>query len=63
MDADRKRWDERWAAAPNSVAATPPDVISAHPELLDVIPTAGLALDIACGLGAQTLWLAERGLR
>jgi len=62
MDADRKRWDERWAAAPDSVVATPPDVISGHPELLDVIPTAGLALDIACGLGAQALWLAERGL-
>ena len=62
MDSDRKRWDERWAAAPDSVTATPPDVISAHPELLDVIPTAGPALDIACGLGAQALWLAERGL-
>jgi SAM-dependent methyltransferase len=62
MDSDRMRWDKRWAAAPDSVAATPPDVISAHPELLDVIPTAGSALDIACGLGAQALWLAERGL-
>ena len=62
MDSDRKRWDERWAAAPDSVAATPPDVISAHPELLDVIPAAGRALDIACGPGAQALWLAERGL-
>ena len=62
MDFDRKRWDERWAAAPDSVAATPPDVISAHPELLDVIPAAGRALDIACGPGAQALWLAERGL-
>jgi SAM-dependent methyltransferase len=62
MDTDRKRWDERWAAAPDSVGAMPPDVISAHPELLDIIPTTGQALDIACGLGAQALWLAERGL-
>jgi hypothetical protein len=62
METDRMRWDKRWATAPDSVAATPPDVVSAHPELLDLIPTAGPALDIACGLGAQALWLAERGL-
>ena len=62
MDTDRMRWDERWFAMPDSVAATAPDVVSAHPELLDVISTSGLALDIACGLGAQALWLAERGL-
>jgi SAM-dependent methyltransferase len=62
METDRMRWDERWATVPNSVGATPPDVVSAHPELLDLIPTAGLALDVACGLGAQALWLAERGL-
>ena len=62
MDTDRKRWDERWSAAPGSIAATPPDVVNTHPELLDVLPTTGPALDIACGLGAQALWLAERGL-
>ena len=62
MDSDRKRWDERWAAAPDFIGATPPDVVSAHPELLDIIATAGPALDIACGLGAQALWLAARGL-
>jgi SAM-dependent methyltransferase len=28
-----------------------------------LLPTSGTALDVACGLGAQTLWLAERGLR
>ena len=33
----------------------------ADPCLLVDLPTAGTALDIASGLGAQTLWLAERG--
>lgn len=62
MDTDRKRWDERWAEAPDSVVARAPDIINAHPELLAAIPTAGPALDIACGLGAQALWMAQRGL-
>ena len=65
MHADRDRWDERWAAAgvePNHVAPIAPDVIDAHPELLDRLPTEGAALDVACGIGAQSLWMASRGL-
>jgi SAM-dependent methyltransferase len=41
---------------------TAPDVVDAHPQLLDLLPTHGTALDLACGLGAQSLWLASRGL-
>lgn len=31
-------------------------------DLCALVPTIGTALDVACGLGSQTLWLAERGL-
>ena len=37
----------------------PPDALRGREEL---VPTAGRALDVACGRGAVTLWLAERGL-
>lgn len=65
MEADRDRWDERWSAAglePDQVAPLAPDVIDAHPELLEQLPTDGPALDLACGAGAQSLWMAARGL-
>lgn len=40
----------------------PPAPLGERSDLAARIPTAGTALDIACGLGAQTLWLASRGL-
>jgi SAM-dependent methyltransferase len=61
MDQDRIRWDGRYANQPPPVP-TAPDVIAEHATLFDILPTTGLALDIACGPGAQSLWLAERGL-
>ena len=39
----------------------PPDVLLDAPELLAQLPAEGLAVDIACGFGAQSLWLAGRG--
>ncbi len=66
MDTDRDRWDERWRSAQQDarpVEAVAPDVIAAHPALLDALPTSGPALDLACGVGAQSLWMAARGLR
>lgn len=66
MDTDRDRWDERWRRAQDDagpVGAGPPDVIAAHPPILDELPTSGPALDLACGMGAQSLWMAARGLQ
>ncbi len=66
MDTDRDRWDERWRSAQQDagpVEALPPDAIAAHPALLDALPTSGPALDLACGVGAQSLWMAARGLQ
>ncbi|WP_454560936.1 class I SAM-dependent methyltransferase [Mycobacterium haemophilum] len=58
---DRHRWDERYAGrGPARVSAVaPPAVLAAHVE---VFPTAGRALDLACGQGCGTVWLARRGL-
>ena len=66
MLTDRDRWDERWRTAQQDVgpvAAVAPDVIAAHPALVDALPTGGPALDLACGVGSQSLWMAARGLQ
>lgn len=54
-DADRRRWDQRHAAAAPPVPA-PPEALGDHP-----IP-GGRALDVACGSGATAVWLAQHGL-
>jgi SAM-dependent methyltransferase len=59
VDEDRERWDERYASASEDVEPTAPDGLVA---VYDQVPAAGRALDVACGLGAQSLWAAERGL-
>ncbi len=60
-EEDRRRWDERYASQkPASVGAVePPGVFAAYAE---VFPTTGRALDLACGQGLGTVWLARRGL-
>lgn len=60
-ESDRQRWDERYAAkappSPDSVG--PPGVFAGHAR---EFPTAGTALDLACGQGTGSVWLALRGL-
>jgi SAM-dependent methyltransferase len=60
-EQDRRRWDEQHASLePASVGAVePPGVFAAYVE---VFPTTGRALDLACGRGLGTVWLARRGL-
>jgi len=62
MDDDRRRWDDRYRGAPPAAAAVEPEAVSSRPDLCELIPTSGQALDIACGSGSTTLWLARRGL-
>ena len=65
MDEDRERWDERYAGRSDGPVTSPaaPEALALLDEaLLARIPTAGLAVDIACGVGAQSLWLAQRGM-
>ena len=57
-EADRRRWDARHAVA-DDVLPLPPHALRGREDL---VPTAGRALDVACGRGAVALWLAERGL-
>ena len=54
MAEQRARWDERHAAATDIGA--PAEVLLQNAHLL---PARGVALDLACGRGANALWLAE----
>jgi 2-polyprenyl-3-methyl-5-hydroxy-6-metoxy-1,4-benzoquinol methylase len=58
---DAVRWDDRYRDA-EPIDARPPDPLGDRADLAASIPTSGTAIDIACGLGAQSLWLAARGL-
>jgi len=60
-EVDRLRWDERYTTQgpPPLTAVGPPDILAEH---ADVFPTAGTALDLACGQGFGAVWLALRGL-
>lgn len=55
---DRERWDTRFTGlGPGDPA--PPDALLGREDL---VPTAGRALDLACGRGQVAVWLARRGL-
>lgn len=56
-ETDRARWDPRHAAAEPDVVA-PPSAFAGHTELF---PRSGRALDLACGTGAGSVWLASQG--
>ena len=61
--SDAERWDARHAGHPLAVATRPVALGGpAEGSADDVVPRSGRALDVACGLGGQALWCAERGL-
>lgn len=57
-DTDRVRWDQKYAGR----GGGPPHLPQVFAQYVDQIPTAGHALDLACGSGSAAVWLAERGL-
>jgi 2-polyprenyl-3-methyl-5-hydroxy-6-metoxy-1,4-benzoquinol methylase len=60
VEADRRRWDERYAnLAPVVSVVGPPGVFVKYAE---AFPTRGRALDLACGQGLGSIWLARRGM-
>lgn len=56
--ADQKRWNEKWSKVQGTVTRTHP-LLEQSPEFL----SGGYALDLACGLGQNAIWLAKRGYR
>jgi SAM-dependent methyltransferase len=54
----RDKWDERYRGVESPGAVATVLLENAH-----LLPPRGTALDLACGLGANSLLLAERGLR
>ena len=57
--ADEGFWDERYRSAPALWSGEPnPHVVTDTADL-----TPGTALDVGCGEGADTVWLAARGWR
>lgn len=57
-DAERTKWDARYASA-RAVLREPSAFLV---SLADVLPSAGRALDVGGGGGRNGVWLAERGL-
>lgn len=60
-EQDRHRWEERYRsrAAPPAEAVGIPAVFA---PFEDMFPTQGRALDVACGPGLASVWLARRGM-
>ena len=60
-DEDRDRWDEQHAAvgAPGLAQIGPPRHFA---DQVDVFPAGGTALEVACGNGSASVWLAQQGL-
>lgn len=56
-DADRTKWDARYASGDHTGGEPP-----AWLEELDELPVAGAALDVAAGDGRVAVWMARRGL-
>lgn len=57
-EADRERWDRRYAER-GAEAREPAAFLL---EIAEELPTRGRALDLAGGAGHNALWLAQRGL-
>ena len=60
-EPDRERWDARWSArlAENLGSREPHSLLVRF--VLQKALTGGRALDVACGLGQNAIWLAQRG--
>lgn len=58
-EQDRQHWDRRYRDADVVPSIEPPILLRNH---LDLVPTSGTALDVACGRGRDSLWMASLGL-
>ena len=55
--SSKTKWNERYRAATGE-----PNAAAVLKENLHLLPVRGLALDMACGLGANAILLAQQGL-
>lgn len=60
MNSAREKWDEIYRKLPEDPCPEPAFVLSYHEYLL---PMRGDAIDLACGMGGNALFLAKRGYR
>jgi SAM-dependent methyltransferase len=60
-ETDRIRWDHRYVSR-GSPPVDAAGLAAVFLPYLNIFPTAGLALDVACGQGLGAVWLARRGL-
>jgi len=56
-ESDRERWDAKYSGKIAATLNPPDDWLSRHVATIPV----GKALDLACGLGHNAIWLAQRG--
>jgi SAM-dependent methyltransferase len=63
-EEQRAHWDLKYEQGLPSLTEPDPFFISAYGQFVDQsFPDAGVALDLACGLGRHALWLASRRWR
>jgi SAM-dependent methyltransferase len=63
-EEQRAHWDLKYEQGLTSLTQPDPFFISAYGQFVDQsFPHAGVALDLACGLGRHALWLASRQWR
>ncbi len=58
-DAQQRKWNLRYSSLGEATLPRPADVLWDYQYLL---PNSGVALDLACGLGGNALFLAHKGL-
>jgi SAM-dependent methyltransferase len=60
----KSQWDLKYEQGLPSLTEPDPLLLSAYAQFVEpLFPNAGLALDLACGLGRHALWLASRHWR
>jgi tellurite methyltransferase len=59
--SDRERWDRRYADPIARLKKREPNALLARHAL--PVPPGSRALELACGLGRNAIWLAEQGYR
>jgi 2-polyprenyl-3-methyl-5-hydroxy-6-metoxy-1,4-benzoquinol methylase len=56
------KWNARYASIGSDMLPQPSEVLRENQHLLpNILSKRGVALDLACGLGGNALWLAQKG--